>query len=79
MQMDPNDRNAFIQNMVEGLAAKLKDDPNNLDGWLRLARSYGVLGEWNKSITAYQKALTISPGDSVIQSMLNQARQNAMR
>ncbi len=35
----------MIQGMVDGLAAKLADDPKNLDGWLKLIRSYVVLGE----------------------------------
>ncbi len=33
-----------IMAMVEGLAAKLKADGNNIEGWLRLIKSYRVLG-----------------------------------
>ena len=29
--------------MVESLAEKLKDEPENIEGWLRLVRSYVVL------------------------------------
>jgi len=30
--------------MVENLAARLEDDPSDLNGWRMLARSYSVLG-----------------------------------
>ena len=35
---------AMIQSMVENLAARLEDDPSDLNGWRMLARSYSVLG-----------------------------------
>jgi hypothetical protein len=35
---------AMIQSMVQNLAARLEDDPSDLDGWRMLARSYSVLG-----------------------------------
>ena len=31
--------------MVEGLAARLKEDPDDAEGWQRLVRSYAVLGD----------------------------------
>ena len=31
--------------MVAGLAARLKDNPNDAPGWQRLIRAYSVLGE----------------------------------
>ena len=36
--------NARIEGMVASLAAQLKADPDNPDGWARLLRSYTVLG-----------------------------------
>ncbi len=36
---------ARIGGMVSGLAAQLKADPENADGWARLLRSYDVLGD----------------------------------
>jgi cytochrome c-type biogenesis protein CcmH len=38
-------RQDMIKGMVDGLAAKLKDDPKNVDGWLQLIRSRQVLGD----------------------------------
>ena len=40
---------AFIRSMVERLADRLKDEPNDLKGWQRLARAYQVLGEKEKA------------------------------
>ena len=36
---------AFIQSMVDRLAARLKAQPDDPAGWARLIRSYGVLGQ----------------------------------
>ena len=44
---------AFIQAMVARQAAELKADPGDPQGWARLVRSYGVLGD----IAAQQPAL----------------------
>jgi cytochrome c-type biogenesis protein CcmH len=43
--MPAGDRDQMIAGMVDGLAAKLKADPRNLDGWLRLIRSRVVLNQ----------------------------------
>lgn len=62
-EMSPEDRAAFIRSMVEGLAARLKANPDDPDGWLRLARAYGVLGEKQKQRDAYAKLAEIRPKD----------------
>ena len=43
------DRQAMIAGMVESLAERLKSDPKNIEGWLRLVRSYMVLGDRPKA------------------------------
>ncbi|HYE49782.1 MAG TPA: c-type cytochrome biogenesis protein CcmI [Azospirillaceae bacterium] len=55
-QMAPEERSQMIRGMVEGLAARLKDNPNDPDGWRRLARAYGVLGESAKAEEAERNA-----------------------
>lgn len=42
--MSPAEREAFITSMVDRLAQRLAQDGKDLDGWLRLARAYTVLG-----------------------------------
>ena len=43
-EMDADDRLAMIEDMVAGLAQRLADNPQDPDGWQRLARAYDVLG-----------------------------------
>ena len=47
--------------MVDGLAARLKDNPGDLQGWMMLARSYTVLGEAEKARDAMSNAVRLDP------------------
>lgn len=55
-QMSPEQRAAMVRAMVERLAARLEDDPDNLEGWLRLADAYEVIGEPDKAREARARA-----------------------
>lgn len=55
-QMLPKERQEMIRGMVDGLAAKLEENPANFEGWMRLIRSYAVLGETDKAKDALEKA-----------------------
>lgn len=55
-----------ITAMAESLAAKLKTDPNNAEGWAMLARSYAVLGRFPEAVTAYQRVLTLRTDDAQV-------------
>jgi cytochrome c-type biogenesis protein CcmH len=57
-------REQMIRGMVDGLAAKLQANPNDRDGWMRLGRSYVVLGEPDKAADAYEHAATLKPADT---------------
>ncbi|MBC7918203.1 MAG: c-type cytochrome biogenesis protein CcmI [Rhodoferax sp.] len=48
--------NAQILQMVERLATRLQSNPDDLEGWARLARSYKVLGRLDDAEKAYEKA-----------------------
>jgi cytochrome c-type biogenesis protein CcmH len=50
------DQNAMIRGMVEGLAARLKENGADLEGWLKLIRSYAVLKEPAKALEAVASA-----------------------
>ena len=50
--------------MVQQLADRLKEHPEDLDGWLMLARSYTVLGRYAEAENAYQRAQTRAMQDS---------------
>ena len=58
-KMSGEDRMAFIRSMVERLADRLKDEPNDIQGWRRLARAYKVLGEAEKAKTAQARVREI--------------------
>ena len=45
-----------INEMVSSLAAKLKANPDNMPGWLMLARSYKSMGRYSEAVEAYAKA-----------------------
>jgi cytochrome c-type biogenesis protein CcmH len=65
-QMPESQRNEMIRGMVAQLAARLQTQPNDLEGWLRLGRSYAVLGETDKSVDAFEHAATVKPDDPSI-------------
>jgi cytochrome c-type biogenesis protein CcmH len=46
-----------IEAMVDQLAARLAQQPNNPEGWMMLARSQAVLGHYAESAKAYAKAI----------------------
>ena len=61
-QMSNQDRQAFIRSMVERLAGRLAENPNDPEGWQRLIRAYEVLGETAKAAEAKAK-LKALPGN----------------
>lgn len=54
--LTPEERADFVRSMVEGLAARMEEQPDNPDGWLRLARSYAVLGDGEAAGRALARA-----------------------
>jgi cytochrome c-type biogenesis protein CcmH len=55
-QMSPEEQAEMIHAMVDKLAAKLQANPDDADGWRKLARAYQVLGENDKAKTALNRA-----------------------
>ena len=60
-RMSIDDRQEMIRSMVARLAERLAETPDDADGWIRLGRSYRVLGEAAKSRAAYAKAAVLRP------------------
>jgi cytochrome c-type biogenesis protein CcmH len=54
--MSSEQREAFIEKMVGGLASRLKSDGKDLAGWMQLVRSYVVLGRTDDANTALAEA-----------------------
>ncbi|MCP4381841.1 MAG: c-type cytochrome biogenesis protein CcmI [Hyphomicrobiales bacterium] len=59
----PDDRLAMIEDMVDGLAARLQAEPDYAEGWARLVRSYMVLERPDDARTALAEARAALAGD----------------
>lgn len=77
----PSDKSqtAMIQSMVDGLAARLKTDSGDIEGWLRLVRSYAVLGDRDKADAAVADARTALATDSEKSIRLEKGLKNLDR
>jgi cytochrome c-type biogenesis protein CcmH len=63
-EMNGADRDVMIRRMVERLAGRLKQNGNDVDGWLRLVRAYAVLGDRDKARGALVEARQAVAGDT---------------
>ncbi|MDQ0454269.1 c-type cytochrome biogenesis protein CcmI [Rhizobium paknamense] len=61
--LSSGDRQQMIRGMVESLDAKLKADPANFEGWMRLIRSYAVLKDEAKAVEALKAGLKAFPAE----------------
>jgi cytochrome c-type biogenesis protein CcmH len=55
-----------IRGMVAKLAEEMKQRPDDLDGWLRLGRSYAVLGQADDAAAAFAQAEKLKPNDPAV-------------
>lgn len=62
--LSDTDRMAMIRTMVESLDSRLKSDPDNIEGWKRLVRSYVMLQEPEKATEALRRGLAAFPADT---------------
>ncbi|RUY96004.1 c-type cytochrome biogenesis protein CcmI [Mesorhizobium sp. M7A.F.Ca.CA.003.01.2.1] len=62
--MSPQDREAMINTMVAGLDDKLRQNPHDAEGWMRLVRSYVVLGKADQAREALGRAIAVFGADS---------------
>lgn len=59
--MSPEEQEQMIRGMVQRLADRLEQDPQDPQGWRRLARAYEVLGEPEKAAEARRRADELAP------------------
>jgi cytochrome c-type biogenesis protein CcmH len=69
----PSQQDQMVQGMVERLAARLKANPKDADGWIRLIRSRVVLGQKDQARDALKNGLAAFNGDAASQTRLNSA------
>ena len=63
-QLPAGERQAMINGMVEGLAARLKANPRDADGWVKLMRSRMVLGQGDQAARDLASARAAFRGDA---------------
>ena len=70
----------MIRGMVAGLDAKLKANPDNPEGWVRLVRAYAVLGDAARRDAAYATARArYAKAPEVLQQLDEAAKAEPMR
>lgn len=52
--------------MVQRLAARLREDPEDLNGWVMLARSQSALGRFDEAARAYEQAVKRAPREAAL-------------
>ncbi len=71
--MPAEERQALVQSMVARLAERLEENPEDLSGWLMLARSYNQLGQPEAERDALAKAAALEPENPEILAMYGRA------
>ena len=74
--MNAGDRDAMIRGMVERLATRLKQNGDDVDGWLRLVRAYLVMGDREKAKGALTDARQAVANDAERLKQLNEGLKN---
>jgi cytochrome c-type biogenesis protein CcmH len=62
--LSPDQRSTMVRGMVARLAERLQKDGSDVEGWMRLVRSYMVLGEPDKARAAVADARRALAGDA---------------
>jgi cytochrome c-type biogenesis protein CcmH len=60
-ELSPDERQDMIRTMVGRLASRLESEPEDIEGWRRLGRSYDVLSDPARASEAYAHALALGP------------------
>ena len=75
--LSPEERRRMIEGMVARLADRLKANPDDLEGWLRLGRSYTVLGRPADARDALANAARLAPKNADILLLYGRAMRAA--
>lgn len=76
--MPEGERKQMIESMVARLAERLQtEEKDNVDGWLKLARAYDVLGRKDDALGAFAKAIAADPKRIDALSAYGEALQGA--
>jgi len=53
-----------VEAMVEKLAARLRENPQDTEGWIMLARTYNALGRYEQAAEAFRTLTRLLPADA---------------
>jgi len=70
--MNEGDRNAMVRGMVERLATRLRQNGDDVEGWLRLVRAYLVMGDRDRAMGASTDARQAVANDAARLRQLNE-------
>jgi cytochrome c-type biogenesis protein CcmH len=71
----PGEQDAMVKGMVDRLAARLRQNPRDAEGWIRLMRSRMVLNEPEAAAEALRSGLAAFQSDSAARQRLTAAAQ----
>jgi cytochrome c-type biogenesis protein CcmH len=74
-ELSPEARDDMVAQMVTRLAARLEAEPNDIDGWLMLMRSYMVLGQRDDAKRAAETARRQFAGDDAALKRIEESEQ----
>ncbi len=66
-----------IEAMVGQLEQRLKDKPDDADGWSMLGRSYSAMGRYGEAVSAFQRVIDMKPQDAQAYADLADAKAMA--
>jgi cytochrome c-type biogenesis protein CcmH len=69
----PSEQDAMVRAMVDGLASRLRQNPRDAEGWIRLMRSRMVLNDPNAAREALRSGLAAFQDDRATQQRLRTA------
>ena len=75
--MSPQERQAMIENMVNGLDARLHENPDDLEGWIKLISARKVLRQTGRAETALQEARDVFKDNPAALTRLDELTQSA--
>jgi cytochrome c-type biogenesis protein CcmH len=80
--MTEDEQNEMISGMVQRLRDRLVEEPNDTDGWMRLARAYNVLGQTENALDALANGEEFAPENldlklALLEQILNMGNTKA--
>ncbi|MBA2659274.1 MAG: c-type cytochrome biogenesis protein CcmI [Nitrosospira sp.] len=53
-----------FSSVLDNLTARLKDQPDDIEGWIMLGRTYAIMKRFNEAKGAYEKVLALAPDNA---------------